>query len=267
MQEVDAILEKYPEKKVIYFADDNFAHDVGRLEAICKAIIERRLPTYFWCQARADTLAKRPDVVELMGKAQFAAVLLGIETPVPRLLKEARKGTSTAQIEQTVEMLHRHDVGVWGTFVLGLPGETAAETQLTVDYIAKIKVDVAQITVATPIPGSTLYDDTKAAGKLRTRDWDQYDFTSPVMTDQLDKPAMDAIMRKAYLKVYLSGRFWKSLFTQKTNLDRLRRTAFGTFGTFIRFLIRERIGRLFGFRHKQKRHDFDPKPLKPAPAE
>jgi anaerobic magnesium-protoporphyrin IX monomethyl ester cyclase len=246
MREVDFILEHYPEEKVIYFADDSFGTDIRRVEAICKAIVERKSAAYFWCQARVDELSRHPEVIEWMGKAKFAAVLAGIETPVPRLLKEARKGTSVAQIEKAIELLHAQDIGVWGTFTMGLPGETAEETALTAEYIAKADVDVAQITVATPIPGSELYANAKANGDLLVTDWDHYDFTSPTMKGQLSKAELDAYQHKAYLKVYLSRRFLKSLFTQKTNLMRLRRTALGVFWSFIKLLIKERVGMLFG---------------------
>jgi radical SAM superfamily enzyme YgiQ (UPF0313 family) len=252
MQEVDWILEHYPERKVIYFADDNFCTDIHRVEAICRAIIERKTAAYFWCQARVDMIAKHPEIVDLMGEAHFAAVLTGVETPVKRLLKEARKGTSVEQVAEAIKLLHARDIGVWGTFTLGLPGETREEAEETGRFIANTDVDIAQITVATPIPGSDLYTDAVANDKLAETDWDHYDFTSPTMKGQLPKKELDAIMHKAYLKTYLSRRFLGSLFTQKTNLSRLRRTAFGVFWSWIKFLIKEHLSGLVG--RKQKMH-------------
>jgi len=241
MQEVDAILERYPERKVIYFADDNFCHDIRRVEAICRAIVERRTDAYFWCQSRVDVLARHPEVVEWMGKAHFSAVLAGLETANPRQLKESRKGISVEQMTRATELLHAQDIGVWGTFVLGLPGETREETEATGKFIASADVDVVQITVATPIPGSDLYDDAKASGRIVEHDWDCYDFTTPTMDDQLPKGDMDAIMHRAYLKVYLRWRFLRSLFTRRTNLARLRRTALRVFASWIWVLVRERL--------------------------
>ncbi|HUS93443.1 MAG TPA: radical SAM protein [Phycisphaerae bacterium] len=245
MRDVDGVLERYPEPKVIFFADDNFCHDVERVIAICKAIVERKTDAYFWCQARADLLARRPEMVEWMGRAQFSAVLVGLETPNPRLLKGSRKGISVEQIEKTVEMLHAHDIGIWGTFVLGLPGETPEETDQTAEYIAKTPVDVLQITVATPIPGSDLYDQAKAAGDILEPDWDRFDFTSPTMRGQLPKKQMDAVLHRAYRRVYLSRRFLKSLFRRRTNLDRLRRTAFRVFWAWIWFVIKDYLASWF----------------------
>ncbi len=252
MQEVDGILERHPDCNVIYFADDNFATDIRRVEEICKAIVERKTDVYFWCQARGDMLAKHPEVVEWMGKAHFTAVVMGVETPIPRLMKEARKGTSVEQILQAIKLLQANDVGVWGTFVLGLPGETPEETQASAAFIPTTGVDVVQITVATPIPGSDLYEDAKAAGRLEVRDWDRYDFTSPTMTGQMPKKDLDALMHRAYLKAYLSWHFLGSLLTRRTNLDRLRRTALRVFSSWIWFLLKERAASLFRSGSRQK---------------
>ena len=246
MQEIDALLAAYTEPMVIYFADDNFSTDMRRVEAICREIVERKSNVYFWCQARADQLARHPEVVEWMGKAHFAAVLMGVETSNPRLLKNTRKGTTPQQVEQAIEMLHAQDVGIWGTFTLGLPGESAKDTVASAKSIAAAKVDVVQITVATPIPGSDLYADARAAGKLLDNDWDRFDFTTPLMDGQLSKAAMDAVMHKAYLKVYLSPRFLLSLFSKRTNLHRLRRTAVQVFFSWIWLLVKERLTALSG---------------------
>ncbi len=236
MAEIDALLDRYGEHMVIYFADDSFATDIRRVEKLCRAIVQRRSKAYFWCQARGDALVAHPEVVEWMGKAHFAAVLMGIETPIPRLMAEARKGATIEQIMQAVDLLHAHDIGVWGTFVLGLPGETPAETATSAAFIPTAGADVVQITVATPIPGSQLYERAVADRLLTTDDWDAFDFGSPTMLGQLPKPAMDALLHRAYLKSYMSGRFFRSLLSRRTNLSRLRRTAFLVFGRWIWYL-------------------------------
>ena len=251
MQEVDELLDTCRYPKVIYFVDDNFSTDVHRMEEICREIVKRKAhDTYFWCQARVDALAKNPDLVEWMGKAHFTAVLLGLETPVARLLKSSGKNISVAQTMKTIELLHANDIGAWGTFTLGLPGETLEDAQATADFIPTTNVDVAQITVATPIPGSNLYDEAKAQETLLVTDWDQYNFTSPTMQGQLPKKTLDALMHKAYLKVYLSKRFLFSMFSQQTNLQRLRRTMFGVFLSWICFLVKNQARSWLGLKRK-----------------
>ena len=251
MQEIDELLETCPYPKVIYFVDDNFSTDVRRMEEICREIVKRNAhDTFFWCQARVDALAKNPELVEWMGKAHFTAVLLGLETPVARLLKSSGKNISVDQTMRTIELLHANDIGAWGTFTLGLPGETLEDAHATVDFIPTTGVDVAQITVATPIPGSNLYDEAKEQGTLLVTDWDKYDFTSPTMKGQLPKKKLDALMHRAYLKVYLSRRFLLSMFKQQTNLHRLRRTMFGVFLSWIWFLLKNRVRSWVGLKGK-----------------
>jgi len=241
MQEIDSILEQYPEPKVIYFADDNFCHDIERVQVICEAVAERRTDTHFWCQGRVDTLAGHPEVVEWMGRARFSAVLAGLETPNPRQLKASRKGISVEQMERAIELLHANDIGIWGTFVMGLPGETREETEATARFIASADVDVVQVSVATPIPGSDLYKEAKSSGRIIENDWDCYDFVTPTMADQLPQKEMGVIVRRAYSQVYFRWRFLRSLLTKRTNLARLRRTALRVFASLIWGLAKERL--------------------------
>jgi anaerobic magnesium-protoporphyrin IX monomethyl ester cyclase len=263
MQEVDDILQRYPEPKVIYFADDNFCCDIRRVQAICEAIVERRTDAYFWCQSRVDVLVRHPAVVDWMGKAHFSAVLAGLETPNPRQLKASRKGISVEQMQRAIELLHAHDIGVWGTFVMGLPGETREETEATARFVASADVDVVQITVATPIPGSDLYDEARASGRIGEQNWDAYDFLTPTRAGQLPREEMDAIIRRAYSQVYLRWRFLRSLLTKRTNLARLRRTALRVFASWIRLLVRERLVVLF--RRRRVARPPAPGPRRPEP--
>ncbi|KPK43423.1 MAG: hypothetical protein AMK72_13330 [Planctomycetes bacterium SM23_25] len=270
LQEIDEILRLYREPKVIYFADDNFCQDIRRVEAICRGIVQRKTDAYFWCQGRVDQLARHPEVIEWMGKAHFSAVLVGLETPNPRQLKQSRKGITVAQMARAIELLHAQDIGVWGTFVLGLPGETPEETETTGEFIGSADVDVVQITVATPIPGSDLYEEAVASTGPVARDWDSYDFTTPTMEGQLPKEQMDAIMHRAYLRVYLRWRFVRSLFTRRTNLARLRRTALRVFSSWIWFLVRQRVASLFRRRRAgspARAGREAPKPTRHAPVE
>ncbi len=70
------------------------------------------------------------------------------------------------------------------------------------------------------------------------------------MKGQLSKKTLDALMHRAYLKVYLSKRFLLSMFSQRTNLQRLRRTMFGVFWSWIWFLVKEQVRCRFAMRRK-----------------
>ena len=78
----------------------------------------------------------------------------------------------------------------------------------------------------------------------------KYEFTSPTMKGQLSKKKLDALMHRAYLKVHLSGRFFRSMFNQRTSLRRLRRTMFGVFWSWIWFLVTEQVRCRFATRRK-----------------
>jgi radical SAM superfamily enzyme YgiQ (UPF0313 family) len=155
------------------------------MRELLKLLIEHDSKSFYWCQARVDVLDNNPDLVALMGKAKFTAVLLGIETPSQEILDRAHKGTTIAQAERVVRNLRRHDIAVWGTFTVGFPGEDMKSIRRTIDYVRKLDIDIVQLTVVTPIPGSEIYEEMVAKGEISSPNWDDYDFSKPTLPDQI----------------------------------------------------------------------------------
>ena len=74
------------------------------------------------------------------------------------------------------------------------------------------------------------------------------------MKGQLPKKKLDALMHRAYLKTYLSGRFLRSMFSQKTNPQRLRRAMFGVFWSWIWFLVKGQLRAWLRLKRKSQPH-------------
>jgi magnesium-protoporphyrin IX monomethyl ester (oxidative) cyclase len=75
----------------ILFSDDNFFTDVKRAEKICDMIISRGIKKRFIAQARIE-VARHPALLEKMVAAGFKVLLIGVESPHNRILKELNKG-------------------------------------------------------------------------------------------------------------------------------------------------------------------------------
>ena len=50
----------------------------------------------------------------------------------------------------------------------------------TVDFAKRIKLDLAQFAVLTPLPGTRLMEKLKKEGRIVEKDWSMYDFGTPV---------------------------------------------------------------------------------------
>ena len=82
--------------------------------------------------------------------------------------------------------------------ILGFPGETKKSAWDTIKFIEKVAPDaIGFYNVATPFPGTPLYDQVKANGWLRITDFDKYDTTRPIFeTPQLSMKDLGQTSRR-----------------------------------------------------------------------
>ncbi len=83
----------------------------------------------------------------------------GIESGNERVLHDVIKKPLDLDIVQpVVRMAKRHGILVHLFFMLGLPSETKEEMMETIHFARKANPDSASFSVATPLPGSAMYN-------------------------------------------------------------------------------------------------------------
>jgi B12-binding domain/radical SAM domain protein len=85
-------------------------------------------------------------------------VYYGIESGSDKMLKEMRKGVDAENNIYAIELAQQCGVKVAGSFIVGYPGETAEDYQLTKDLIGDTFLDDVFISIAEPIPETHLAD-------------------------------------------------------------------------------------------------------------
>jgi anaerobic magnesium-protoporphyrin IX monomethyl ester cyclase len=188
----------------IFFLDDNFSMDMERVRKICQLSLDAGLRMRYFCQARVDSFIRAPDVVELMARAGFFLVLLGIENTDEVLLKEVSKGATGWQAEQTVQLLHRHDIAIWGNLMIGFPNETKETMFNTLEAAKHLDLELARFSILTPFPGTDLYEKAQEQDRLLTDEWHLYDTDHAVMRlDNLTTEELYALRKEQYKRYYL----------------------------------------------------------------
>ena len=90
------------------------------------------------------------------------------------------------------------------SFVFGIPGETWEDAMQTIKFAKKLNPDYVQFSIATPFPGTELYQIAKREGLLLTEDWSKYTVLKPVMrTKELSVEQLQRLIKKAYFSFYL----------------------------------------------------------------
>jgi hopanoid biosynthesis associated radical SAM protein HpnJ len=152
--EVRWIKENMPEVKEIMFDDDTFTDpsNLPRVEAIARGMGE--LGMTWSCNAKANVPY---DTLKVMKDNGLRLLLVGYESGEDQILLNIKKGLRTDIARRFTRDCRKLGILVHGTFILGLPGETHATIEKTINFAKEINPHTIQVSLAAPYPGTTLY--------------------------------------------------------------------------------------------------------------
>lgn len=162
------------------FEDDCFTIDKDFVDAVCNLIIEEDLDIKWGCQTRVNFVANA--MIRKMKSAGCEMVTIGIESGDEEILKKIKKRISLEQAIDAKKILKRNKMNFQTFFMFGFPWETKEEINRTISFMKKMDPLFSNIAVATPLPGTELYDICKEEGLLPENvDWSKFLFESPDM--------------------------------------------------------------------------------------
>ncbi len=155
----------------IFFVDDNITLNTKRMKRLCEAIIDAGLDgIYYQTQASTSGIAKSKEVVDLMAKAGFDGVFLGIENALPRNIELFGKTGMASDSEKAVRYLHEHKIIVSGGIISGNPDDTEEDILRNYELAKKLKLDVPIFYIMTPYPKTVLRDELIEMGLVTNLD-------------------------------------------------------------------------------------------------
>lgn len=183
-----------------YFYDLEFSVNRKRTLEICQELLKAQLPKKFrWCcQTRADTVDE--EVLEAMKDAGCVLIHYGVESANPKILKETNKKITLEKIEHGVTLTKKMKLQTACFFMFGLPGETPAEFDNTLEFARSLNPTYASFHFAIPFPGTPLYD---LYLKERNLPWGVWPAT---YFHGWPHPQIQAYIRSAYQRFYLLPR-------------------------------------------------------------
>jgi len=172
----------------ITFVDDNLiGHTLEsreRARQLFQGMIDLKLSKKWWMQTSINA-ADDEEIIELAARAGCLLVFIGFETIDKATLKDMKKGvnlkTGIANYKKVVKAFHRHGIGVLGAFIIGNDYESEDYYRKLSDFLVHSGIDVFQITILTPLPGTELMTEVRDAKRLIfqefPQDWDKYRFS------------------------------------------------------------------------------------------
>ncbi len=191
----------------IEFMDDAFTLDNKRAEKICDMIRKEGLDITWTCSSRVNTINE--GLARKLKAAGCHTIYFGIESGSQEILNRVGKGISLEQSKRAVRIAKKVKINSLGSFILGLPGDTAKTIKNTIKFARGLGLTFAQFTTATPYPGTKLYAWAKRKRLLLSNRWSDFTTVKPVMKiPDVNIKQLRKALRSAYLSFYLKPMFF-----------------------------------------------------------
>ncbi|MFC1790426.1 B12-binding domain-containing radical SAM protein [Patescibacteria group bacterium] len=221
-------LKKHYDIEAVWLVDDTFT--INKKHALGVAQILKKYKLIFNCQARVDTLDE--ELVQALKKAGCAQFDIGVESGSQRILDEIiGKGTTIKQIKNAFRLAKKYQIRTLANFMVGLPTETMADLRKTEKLADLIDADVCLFAIATPLPGTKLYE--MVGEEISADEYALLDWNGSSLTQRLNKSKIANLiqekerLRKKYLlktlkKSFLSFENLKFFLKRKYKYQRIR---------------------------------------------
>jgi radical SAM superfamily enzyme YgiQ (UPF0313 family) len=155
----------------IFFVDDNFIGDKGKLKreilpAIIDWVEEKGRPFYFYTEASID-LADDPKLMELMVRAGFEEVFIGIETPNEESNAESGKVQNrNRDLLASVKRIQNAGLQVHGGFIVGFDSDPPSIFDRQILFIQESGIVTAMVGLLSAMRGTKLHQRLDREGRL-----------------------------------------------------------------------------------------------------
>ena len=153
IEEVKLTLELYPKVKEIFFDDDTFTANRKRARELSRKLKDLNITWSTTSRANTDY-----ETLKIMKDAGLRLLVVGYESGNQEILNNIRKGITLDEAREFTKRCKGLGIMIHGAFVLGLPEETPESINDSIRFACELDVDTIQVSLASPYPGTKLYD-------------------------------------------------------------------------------------------------------------
>lgn len=171
VEEIDQLVQNYGIRN-LKIVDELFVLHEPHYMGIVDLLIARGYDLNIWAYARVDTV--KVENLARMKQAGINWLALGIESANPAVRDSAAKRMRVQDVQQVVRAIQGAGIRVIGNYIFGLPEDTTATMQETLDMAMNLNCEFANLYCAMAYPGSQLYDLAQQNGWQLPSSWHGY---------------------------------------------------------------------------------------------
>jgi radical SAM superfamily enzyme YgiQ (UPF0313 family) len=214
IEELKEVVKNYKIDTMCLF-DDLFVADKVRLEKIVTLIEGEGLneKLKFTSYARANLFDD--DVCKLLKRMNVVALAFGLESGSPRILKYLKRNTATVeQNANAIRLCRKYGFFVNGNYMIGNPGETREDLEMTYQFLKQNPIDDFGITKTRAFPGTELWNVAKAGGlidenKVNWAEFSTRKFDGIILSEHLTDADIEEYRKKIQPEIVKSHKRFK----------------------------------------------------------
>jgi len=153
----------------LFFVDDALGLNRNQAKTLFTQMIPLRRR---WLAQGTVSLAEDLELLGLMKRSGCLGLLIGFESVQKATQNEVIK-IKNLRIDfyEAMRRFHGEGFGILGSFVFGFDYENKDVFEQTLEFIMRCRMDVMQLRILTPYPGTRLYKRLLSEARLFVRDW------------------------------------------------------------------------------------------------
>jgi radical SAM superfamily enzyme YgiQ (UPF0313 family) len=160
------------EGELVCFVDDNIVGSPSYAKELFRALLPLKIR---WVSQAAITIAGDGELLKLAAESGCACLLIGIETVEPANARYMGGKIVLNRLEEQLARIHEAGIGVNGTFILGLDGDTRETFEKTASFCIRNCIEVPSFMVFNPIPGTPIFERMKQEQRLNPENYREYE--------------------------------------------------------------------------------------------
>jgi radical SAM superfamily enzyme YgiQ (UPF0313 family) len=159
----------------LFFLDDNITGDKKYAKELFRELAPLKK---IWVGQASINLAKDEELMKLAYKSGCGSLLIGFESMTDLGLSQYRKSLKSIQANvDAVRRLRDNGIMVMASLIFGLDSDTEEVFDMGQEFITRSKAAFFQSCVATPYPGTPVFEKLFNEGRILTDDWSRFDTT------------------------------------------------------------------------------------------
>ena len=200
-------------RDMVFIVDDNFIGNKKRVRELLHALVEwreRTRPQIGFLTEASINLADERALLDLMLRAGFKKVFVGLETPVTESLAESGKVQNRKRdLVEAVKAIQASGLEVMGGFIIGFDNDPLDVFRRQFEFIQRAGVVTAMVGLLTALPQTRLYARLAREGRILAESVGDNTSAALNFVPRLDRMHLFAGYRELMCSLYAPENYYR----------------------------------------------------------